>query len=461
MTKYSVPLMLRTLLCLPLSLTLLLGGGVPAKTRQVDLEKRVQQEAEKEFVPVFRFAIASDVHVMDASKPRNAERFAKLFQTAYRYADAHESYQSLDAVLLAGDIVNTGADEEYDELNRVVRENLRDGTQFITIMGNHEFRVGGHEGYVRNMQEPLDKHVVINGFHIIGMSPDPNGTKHSLKQLFWLHEQLREAKADDPEKPIFTMQHGHIWNTVYVSRSWFTHTSVQLNAIYAQYPQVIDFSGHSHGPVNHPLSIWQSGCTFAGTGTLNYFEMESDIGDETVPEGSENAAQYYIVEVDANNRTRLLPFNILTDDFFKTPSSTDGPDTQLVYFIEKPSDRSTFAYTAARRKTNGKPWFDEDASVRVGKVSDTTAKVTFDQAKDNVCVYGYRITVVDNAHPHKTVCKKEIYSEYYFEPMPQTLSCTLEGLQNGHNYTVKVVPLNVWKQAGDAITAQFQTGDAR
>ena len=458
MTKNTVLLVLRTILCLPLSLLLLLGLGVPTKTRQAELEKQVQAEVEKDFVPVFRFVIASDVHVMDASKPRNAERFAKLFQTAYRYADTHESYKSLDAVLLAGDIVNNGEDEEYDELNRVVRENLRDDTQFITVMGNHEFRVGGHEGYLRNMGGTLDKHVVIKGFHIIGLSPDPKGTKHTLKQVLWMHEQLNAAKKDDPEKPIFTMQHGHIWNTVYVSRSWFTHASVFLNAVYAQYPQVIDFSGHSHGPINNPLSIWQSGYTLYGTGTLNYLEMEKDIGDNTVPDGSENVAQYTIVEVDANNRVRLMPFNILTNDFFKTPTTTDDPDKQLIYFVEKPSDRKTHAYTAARKKTNGKPWFDDGACVRVGNVTDTSVEVTFDQAKDNVCVYGYRITATDKSKPRKAAAEKEIYSEYYFEPMPQTLSCTLEGLEAGHEYTVQVVPLNVWKQTGGAISADVKTG---
>ena len=456
MTKHTILLMLRTMLCFPLSLLLLIGAGVPAKTQQLEREKAVLAETEKDFVPVFRFAVASDVHVKDASDPRNAERFAQMFQTAYRYADAHESYRSLDAVLLAGDIVNNGADEEYDELNRVVRENLREGTQFITIMGNHEFRVGGHEGYLRNMGGTLDKHVVVKGFHIIGLSPK-EGTKHSLRQLFWLHEQLRQAKADDPEKPIFTMQHGHIWNTVYVSRSWFTHASVYLNAIYTQYPQVVNFSGHSHGPVNNPLSVWQSGYTLYGTGTMNYLEMEDDIGDNTVPEGSENAAQYTIVEVDANNRTRLMPFNILTNDFFKTPTQTDDPDRQLVYFVQKPSDRSTFAYTAARKKTNGKPWFEDGASVRVTGVTDTTAQVTFDQAQDSVCVYGYRITATDKASPRKPAAEKEIYSEYYFEPMPRTLTCTLEGLTAGRDYTVQVVPLNVWNQAGGAITAEFRT----
>ena len=94
-------------------------------------------------------------------------------------------------------------------------------------------------------------------------------------------------------------------------------------------------------------------------------------------------------------------------------------------------------------------------------MTDTSAVVTFDQAQDNVCVYGYRITVTDKKHPAKTVFKKEIYSEYYFEPMPATLSCALEGLESGHDYTVKIVPLNVWRQTGGAITAQFQTGVAR
>ena len=461
MTKQAIITLLRAIVCLPLSMTLLIGGGVPVKTRQIKLEKRVEEEISKPFVPVFRFAVASDVHIQDASSPRNADRFAKLFESAYRYSDAHESYKSLDAVLLAGDIVNSGADAEYDVLNRVVRENLRDGTQFVTVMGNHEYGVGGHEGYMRNMNDTLDKHVVIKGFHIIGLSTDPKDTWHTMKQVFWLDKQLREAKKDDPEKPIFTMQHGHIWNTVYVSRSWFTQSSVFLHAVYAQYPQVVNFSGHSHGPINNPLSVWQSGYTLVGTGTLNYFEMERDIGDNTVPEGSGQAAQYYIVEVDAENRVRLLPYNILTDDFFKTPSTTDDPDKQLIYFVEKPSDRSTFAYTAARRKTNGKPWFDESASIRVQNVTDTTVDLTFDQAQDNVCVYGYRITAADKARPNKTVLTKEIYSEYYFEPMPKTLSCTLEGLTAGHDYVIKVVPLNVWRQTGNAITASCRTAEAQ
>ena len=34
-------------------------------------------------------------------------------------------------------------------------------------MGNHEFRYTGHEGYVRNMGEALDKHANIEGLFAI------------------------------------------------------------------------------------------------------------------------------------------------------------------------------------------------------------------------------------------------------------------------------------------------------
>ncbi|MCR5041060.1 MAG: metallophosphoesterase [Clostridia bacterium] len=451
---------IKAVICLPMAFfTLVTGLSFVSQTRQEELEAKLAESIEGDFVPVFRFAIASDVHISE-SDPTTAERFAKLFETAYRYADAHPTYNSLDAVLLAGDNCNSGSDGEYAILNAVVAENKREGTEFITIMGNHEFATTGHEGYVRNMGEELDKHVVVKGYHIIGLSPDPKDTWHTPGQLIWLNRELSKAAADDPDKPIFTMQHGHIWNTVYVSRSWYTQMSLPLHLVYAQFPQVINFSGHSHGPVNNPLEIWQNSYTQLGTGTLNYFEMERDIGDNTVPEGSRNAAQYLIVEVDAENRVRIQPYNILTDDFMKTPSNTDDPDKQLIYQIDEPGNTSSYVYTSARKKTATKPRFDSGAAVSVDSVTADSVTVSFSQALADECVYGYRVTVTDPAKRGKKVAEKEIYSEYYFEPMPETLSCTVGGLSAGREYNVTVVPLNVWLQAGDGLTASFTTAES-
>ncbi|MBQ7542596.1 MAG: metallophosphoesterase [Clostridia bacterium] len=442
-------------MALPLAFVMLLTGLSPVtKTKQQKLEAALAAEIEEDFVPVFRFAIASDVHIK-TDDDTNARRFAKLFETAYRYCDAHPTYTALDAVLLAGDNCNTGADGEYEILNRVVKENMRASTQFVPIMGNHEFREGGHAGYERNMETPLDVHVVIKGFHIIGLSPSPESTKQTLKQANWMYGELKKAQADDPQKPIFTMQHGHIWNTVYVSRSWFTHSFFQLHAVYSQFPQVINFSGHSHGPINNPLSIWQNSYTQVGTGTMNYFEMESDITDETVPDNAAKAAQYTIVEVDAQNRVRMLPFDILTEDFIKTPSTTDDPDTQLIRQIDKPSDPSTFVYTSARKKTASVPWFDKDAAVTVRFEDAGKATVTFDRAEDNECVYAYRVELREADDQKNAVAVRNLYAEYYFEPIPRTQSCTFDGLEAGKAYVVSVTPMNVWLKEGTPITADF------
>lgn len=441
-------------LCIPVALfTLISGLSFVSKDKQVELEKKTEEATQEDFTPVFRFVITSDVHIQ-ANDSTNAERLADFIQTAYRYSESHPSYNTLDAILLAGDNCDRGTDEEYEILKRVVKENIREESQLVTIMGNHEFGGTGLDGYEKQMGEPRDKHVVVKGFHIIGISPNPTDTWHTPDQLFWLAGELRKAEKDAPDKPIFTMQHGHIWNTVYVSRSWYTQMSIPLHLIYSQYPQVINFSGHSHGPINNPIEIWQNNYTQLGTGTLNYFEMERDIGDNTVPEGSRNAAQFLIVEVDAQNRVRIQPYNLITHDFFKTPSNTDDPEKQLLWQIDDVFNTSEYAYTSARKKTASTPYFDKDAEVSAEKTGDGKVKVTFDQAKDDVCVYGYRISFFDKANAKKAALVKEIYSEYYFEPMPETLSCTVE-IPDGE-YTVKVAPLNVWLTEGEAITAEVQ-----
>jgi len=425
-------------------------------SKQAALQQELaEEETNDDFVPVFRFIAASDIHI-NVNSPERNERFAQMFQTAYAYADAHPTYNNLDAVVLVGDISDSGTNEEYAIIKDYIDANLREGTEMVTVMGNHDMHRDGRDGYLAYIGDELDIHKVVNGYHFIGLSPDPEDTWHTPSQLIWMDRELKKAAADDPDKPIFTMQHGHIWNTVYVSRSWYTQMSIPLHLVYAKYPQVVNFSGHSHGPINNPLTVWQNSYTTIGTGTLKYFEMERDIGDNTVPAGSENAAQYHVVEVDAENRIRVMPFNILTNDFFKTPSTTDDPEKQLIFRIDSPADPSTYVYTSARKKVDGTPWFEDTASVSVTDIAEDSVRVTFDQAQDDVCVYGYRIKVTAKGSLIKTT-EKEVYAEYYFEPLPETQSCVIDGLKAGTEYTVTVTALNVWNKEGASLTASFRT----
>ncbi|MBQ3816470.1 MAG: metallophosphoesterase [Clostridia bacterium] len=431
------------------------GEPVPEEAQPPETEAP-QTEPEPDdplanFVPAIRLAVCSDTHITDTTNER-AVRLGKLFDTAYRYADAHPTYQALDAVLMAGDITNTGYESEFKALNTIIRKHIRPETQLIATMGNHEWIGGGPDVFLACMSDTLDPHVVINGFHIIGLSPR-NTNDYPAAQIRWLKEELKTAAEDAPGMPIFSFRHHHIKDTVYVSRSWYTPDYAMVRKALGAYPQVIDFSGDSHGPMNNPLSIWQEECTFLNTGTLYYFEMERGMTGGTLPPGKENAAQYYIVEADAEGRVLIQPYNLLTDDFFKTPSNTDDPDTQLRYWIEKPSDPSTFLYTPARGETASAPYFEEGSEIALDKITESSVTVTVPQAKDDQCIYSYRLVAETDGH------RKEVkyFSEYYFEPMPETVSCQVKGLHDGKTYTVSVYPVNAWGVEGEPITSSFET----
>ena len=429
-----------------------------SKKEQLRREQRLNEQIQTPFEPVFRFAVASDVHIHEEDLT-SGERLRNLFVSAYAYADSHPTYKKLDAVALVGDFTDWGSQGQYDILNRILKESKRDETQLFTVMGNHEYGDLGTAGYLKNLDHELDKHRVIGGFHFLGLSPMPNDTWHKPHQIFWMARELKKAAQAAPNKPIFTFQHGHIWKTVYVSRSWYTQMGLPLHLVFSRYPQNVNFSGHSHGPVNHPFTVWQSRYTLFGTGTLKYFEMERDLNTDTVPAGSSNAAQYLLVEVDAQNRVRVQPYNLLTESFFKVPANAGDSDRQLVYFLEDPADRRTYAYTAARKKIDGAPQFAPDAKLTVSDVTAAGATVTFDQARSDVCVYGYRIKVYAQSS-RKSVLTTTVYSNYFFEPMPKTRDCRLEGLQSGTQYTVCVFPVNAWLKTGKPIETSFCTANA-
>ncbi len=407
------------------------------------------------FVPVFRAIACSDTHV-SSTGDATATRLANLFKSAYKYASAHNAYNTVDAMLVAGDLTNNGYKSEFDAWKSVVNANIKDETTLMTVMGNHEYYGGGQASYTANMDPELDKHVVVNGYHFIGLSTRDidNYPSDSLK---WLNEQLEQAVADDPEKPIFVFQHHHLQNTVYVSRTWYTSASNQFKSILKKYPQVIDFSGHSHGPINNPISIWQEGFTTVGTGTLAYFEMESGMTEGTVPKNSSNAAQYYIIEVDAENRVRILPYNLLTDDFFKTPANNDDPEKQLVYSIDKPTDPSTFLYTKARYNNKKKPYFADGAKLSVSDVTTSGAQITVPTALDGSCLYSYHIVCTPADGSDAKAREYRYYAEYYFEPMPDSQVLPVTGLKDNVEYTVSVYPVNIWDVEGDPLTVTLTT----
>ena len=92
----------------------------------------------EEFKPVLRFIACSDIHLNADENQENAERFTNLIKDMNEYA-ANSEYKNLDAIMVAGDFTGGGAEKEYEMFNKIITENVIDGTQVLTVLGNHEF----------------------------------------------------------------------------------------------------------------------------------------------------------------------------------------------------------------------------------------------------------------------------------------------------------------------------------
>ncbi len=292
-----------------------------------------------------RFTVQSDVHVGSGSAFHYREKIAHAFATLYGIADSY------DAHFFVGDTVDRAMPSEYAELAELLNANAR--CPLGITMGNHEYYLHGGDGEAArasfsddllakievpgSFQAPgaqadgePDFDVVIGGdgadgkgYHVIGVSAHSEGNEYYEyygDRKDWIRERLEKDAAEGADKPIFMLMHHPFAATV--RRSEDTGDSAEFGddptipstderAFYdelcAAYPQLICFSGHTHTPLQDPLSIYQGeGITVAQTATFAKAYYEEDWGvDDTgakvansTPAGGSDASEGLLVEVD-------------------------------------------------------------------------------------------------------------------------------------------------------------------
>ncbi|NLP47486.1 MAG: hypothetical protein GX345_00910 [Clostridiales bacterium] len=398
--------------------------------------------------PVMRFVVCSDIHMREAKDDSQYKRLEQLFDYSYEYADS-QSYDSIDAFVFVGDITDNGTATQMANVIEVVDNKMRPGTPLMCVYDNHDIQNATIAECEATYGIPGNEARKIKGFHFITVSYDDN--RRYTSRLPSLYKDLKAAKADDPQKPIFVFNHRHIEGTVYGSSKWGT---AELSPVLNNFPQIIDFSGHSHFPVNDPRSCSQYFFTSFGCGTLFYFELERDMMTYgSVPPNANQAAQFYFVEVYEDNAVAVKPFNMITGDFFKVPSSYS--DEQLIYYIAEPSNRSSFTYTSKRYMTADKPVWPQGATAAISEITANSAKVSFPQALDFEVIHSYRVQVKKGG---VTVKDYRFWSEYYFEPMPDTMSWDIEGLKPETKYTVEITGYDTYtKQTAQKLVTEFMT----
>lgn len=437
---------------------------------------------ETEYTPITRFVVTSDVHLRNNGAYQSQERLESVFDTAYAYAEGQTDYNKLDAIFFVGDNTQNGYESEQTAFFDTVAQKTKGDTVVRAIMGNHEYWATGHYTESSMAQGPLnfiqysgyedeDVHLEIDGYHYIMLSMDKYGGATgkageylSETKLAWLEERLEMALDDDPtgDKPIFVFQHVHAKNTVLGS----TGADEGLRTLLDKYPNVVDFSGHTHRPLTDPLVIWQDTFTALGTGSMAYVSSniaghplyDDDTGVQETSDaigawttgieiGARNGVMYYICEIDENNVMRILRYNVLTNSVWGEP-----------IILDSFGDPSGFDYTDERKYTSEMPTFSAGAGVIVSKNKYNSVELIFPQASCKDIVQNYRIEVY--ANDELVTTEYRLSRSYLGGAMPNMMTVKISGLVGNTEYNFKIYPVNSYGVIGVPLTTLITTPQA-
>ncbi len=398
-------------------------------------------EVPEDFIPVLRFAVCSDVHLSGEKDDVNAKEFREFFTQSYAYGNESPVYKNLDAVMICGDMTEWGREKEYAMFSRIIDEELKGDTKSLVCMGNHEFieereveGINAFDNYKKYVGENVDTHEIINGYHFIGLSYSDKDENYDESKVNWLKAELDKAVADTGDKPIFVFQHPHPTLTVYGSIHW---SEIKISSVLRKYPQVIDFSGHSHYCSSDPRSIHQGTFTAVGTGAItgligNINYLDGDAGT-TIP-----SASYDIVEVDTQGNVRIKIFDAYNDMFY--------PENDHYLPL---GERF---YTWGNSKSfDTKPVFGEgEITAKVNEEGEIL--ISFPDAKGYYDAVSYNVTVKNSNG--KVVYVASVLSEYV-SSVDDGMNVNI-GKQEKGEYSVKVTAVSPFAKVSKALKGSVE-----
>lgn len=345
------------------------------------------------FDAILRFAVVSDTHY-GATSADVRSRFKTAMSAIYNYCGT-QKHNTLDALYVVGDFTNTGTREQMEDFKQDCDALLKPETKLVVTLANHELHYNkGEEIALQDFREvfqmPTDRHEVINGFHFISVSTtkEERGAWHDAfpqAKQDYLSAELQKARQDTGNLPIFVFQHPGIKGTLGTN-----YGGGEFHRILTNYPQVIDFSGHSHAPTNSPSELTQRHFTAISTGSLldivthcfawdSYLQpVKEDIGYEY--------AHMLVVEVNQKGDVLIKRLDAVAGEFFENDSLiTDCWDT------------TRYTYTSQRAVHAKRPYFTPD-SLLSAKKQENSLLLTFPRGLcEGERVKEYRVRLLDPA----------------------------------------------------------------
>ncbi|MBQ7688577.1 MAG: metallophosphoesterase [Clostridia bacterium] len=420
-----------------LCLITLAWGGVQRTRGSV---KNALPETPASFVPTVRLIAFTDTH-------NENDNVADAIDTAYRLFDDDPVYAGVDGFFGLGDFSSIGTEPDYANYADTLHEHVREETILINIHGNHEFKNVNeyHDLFIKYFGHEPNTVTQINGFSCIAFSGERGLTEWTFtpSSLKWLSDAIKEAEENAQGKAIFVFNHPHPWGTVYGSTVW---GDPELNVVLNGHTAVVDFSGHSHFPLNDPRSINQASYTAVGCGAMARFELDNNgiVGQH--PDGYEDAAQMVVIEADNDGSVRIRGYDLLSDTYF------------CEYYIDNVNDRSEFDYTYKNmRAHDAAPKFAEDAAATAYKNEAGEWVISFDEAKpaEGYIVHEYKVTIRDENG--KKIFSKNFIDDYYVIDDDDTADFRIgtDTLESGKSYTLTVRAESAYHFYSDTVSLPF------
>ena len=221
------------------------------------------------------FAVLGDVH-------ENIEHFQAAIDDFYKINP------TMDALILNGDVVDQGIDEQYNSVKETLERNkdLLPET-IIKNIGNHEFfNYDIEKNSKEEVQGFINKYLEFSGeekvyhdkwikdYHFISLGSEDGNSETmnsvtaflSKEQLEWFKEKL--AEKYEKRKPIFVFLHQQL---EYPNSKWIgVEQADELREILSKYPEVILFSSHTHRDISDNSISLNRPFTIVNTGAIHY-----------------------------------------------------------------------------------------------------------------------------------------------------------------------------------------------
>jgi len=428
--------------------------------------------------PELVFGVMSDTHLgapaLSGKTPE--ERLIKAYE---KFTGINPS---MDAIITAGDFSDDGKEETFRSY-KAIMDRYSTAKNNLLSMGNHDNydlygiteNLTGTEAEKRfkdvfGFEPRQDK--VINGYHFITVSTRDgayNTTSYQVHKA-WLEERLEKANAEDPHKPIFVFIHHTMDRTKLIgSKQAEAKGSGDLYDVFAKYPQVVTFSGHSHVSTMDPRNIWQGDYTALNCGSALYTAL--DFTHDLTAGRTANA----ITAIDkVENLTAQVPNNrgesstALVVEVKGTKVTVRRIDNYwdkeipAKFEFDTSLDKSDFPYREEKRKAASvAPEFASGAAITVDTANGV--KISFPHAATNSSTvpddgaFIYKVGIKNTA-TGTAASPVLLQAEYFMLPRPTAVSYEVKNLDPETNYEVSVIPVGYFGKEGPALTKTFKTG---